>query len=199
VKLGAVDIALTTHAVGRASVVGNTRLRRCFCAHLLARQPTSLTLAYTHERSKCEARCRRGRPNHACRAGRASVVSNTRDRTCLCAHLLATGSLHPLLSLTCETSKCGAIGAVEITLTTHAARRASVVSNTRDRTCLCAHLLARQPTSLTRLLTREVSMKLGAVEIALTAHAARRASVVSDTGDRRCLCAHILARQPTSL
>jgi hypothetical protein len=91
------------------------------------------------------------------------------------------------------------LGAVEIALTTHAAPRVSAVSDTGDRRCLCAHLLARQPTSLTRLLTREVSVKLGAVEIALTTHAAPRVSVVSDTRDRRCLCAHLLARQPISL
>ena len=65
------------------------------------------------------------------------------------------------------------LGAVEIALTTHAAPRVSAVSDTGDRRCLCAHLLARQPTSLTRLLTREVSVKLGAVEIALTTRAAR--------------------------
>jgi len=74
-------------------------------------------------------------------------------------------------SLTRERSKCEARG-LEIALTTHAARRASVVSDTRDIRCLFAHLLARQPTSLTRLLTREVSVNPGAVEITLTTRAA---------------------------
>jgi hypothetical protein len=145
VKPGAAEIALTTHAARRASVVSDTRDRRCLCAHLLARQPTTLTRLLAREVSVLE------------------------------------------------------LGAVEVALATHAARRASVVSDIRDRTCLCAHLLARQPTTLTRLLAREVSVKPGAVEVALTTHAARRASVVSDTRDRRCLCAHLLARQPTSL
>ena len=146
----------------------------------------------------------RDRPNHACRARRASVVSDTRDRRCLCAHLLAIGSLHPLPSLTRERSKCEA-RCREIALTTRAARRASVVSDTRDRRCLCAHPLARQPirqpTSITRLLERGVCKCEARCRRDRPNHAcrARRASVVGNTRDRRCLCAHLLARQPASL
>jgi hypothetical protein len=152
----------------------------------------------TRERRKCDPRCRRDRPDHACRAPRASVVSDTGDRTCLCAHLLARQPTSLTRLLTREVSV--KLGAVEIALTTHAARRASAVSDTGDRRCLCAHLPAGQPIhpfNIPYSLTRERSKcEARCLEVVLTTHAARRASVVSNTRGRRCLCAHLLARQP---
>jgi hypothetical protein len=92
------------------------------------------------------------------------------------ARIYLLGSLHPLLAYSLENYVSVKLY-VPRDRPNHAcrARRASVVSNTRDRRCLCAHLLARQPTSLARLLAREVSVKLGAVEITQTTRMPRAA------------------------
>jgi hypothetical protein len=160
------------------SVVSDKRDRRCLCAHLYLLGSLHPSLSLTRERSKCEARCRRDRPNHACRARRARVVSGTRDRRCLCAHLYSLDNLHPLLSLTRERSKCEARCRRDRPNHACRARRASVVSDTGDRRCLCAHLLARHSLHPLLSLTRKRSKcEARCLEITLTTHAARRASV----------------------
>jgi hypothetical protein len=88
------------------------------------------------------------------------------------ARIYLLGSLHPLLSLTRERSKCEPRCRRDRPNHACRARRASVVSDKRGVRCLCAHLLARQPTPLARLLAREVSVIPGAAEIALTTHVA---------------------------
>jgi hypothetical protein len=126
----------------RASVVGNTPDRRCLCAHLLARQPTSLTRLLTRELCKCEAIGAERSPCHACRARRASVVSNTRTIEDASARMYLLYAAYIPYSLTREGGKCGARCRRDRPNHACRARRVSVVSDTRDRRCLCANVLA---------------------------------------------------------